>query len=324
MSAPTEPPASAPGGLSSRVFAWLQLLRVPNFATVPGDPLAGFFLAGGVAWGASHWNAVLAVGISLCLYSVGMLLNDLVDVEDDCRDRPSRPLPRGAIPPAHVRAIISALVLAAGGMSLVAGRWTFAVATCLAIAVFAYNLWAKRVSGIGVLVMGLCRGLSVLVGASCVTGLGEAPNLVFIGTGFVVAYIVSVSVVARREMDPSKLRSLRWLPCIACAAIGAILGTLGVVRESPARLFALGLYAVLLAVTLFAAMRIGRATAPAEGHGAKPLVPAQIGSLIRATVFLQAALILSAGSSSIHVAAAAAVAVLWIPGRILGRWLYAS
>ena len=71
---------------------WLRLLRFPNLFTVPGDPLAGFFLAGAAA---PPGNALLAVGAALCFYVCGLVLNDLVDVGEDARERPGRPLPAG-------------------------------------------------------------------------------------------------------------------------------------------------------------------------------------------------------------------------------------
>ena len=66
---------------------WLQLLRAPNLFTVPGDPLAGFLLASGGEFVA--YAAFLAMGASICFYCGGLLLNDLADLEEDRRDRPT-------------------------------------------------------------------------------------------------------------------------------------------------------------------------------------------------------------------------------------------
>ena len=74
--------------------AWLQLLRVPNLFTVPGDPVAGFLLA---TFGVLTPDVVLAILGSLCLYAGGLVLNDLHDLDEDRRDRPNRPLPAGEI-----------------------------------------------------------------------------------------------------------------------------------------------------------------------------------------------------------------------------------
>ena len=40
-----------------RLRAWLEILRVPNLPTVPGDPLAGVLLAAAAAGGAVPWGA---------------------------------------------------------------------------------------------------------------------------------------------------------------------------------------------------------------------------------------------------------------------------
>src|SRR6516225_6836668 len=91
----------------SALHTWLQLLRAPNLFTVPGDPLAGFLLATN---GHADTHLVFAIGASLCLYCHGLLVNDLADLAEDRRERPSRPLPSGA---ANVRTVlVVAIVLA--------------------------------------------------------------------------------------------------------------------------------------------------------------------------------------------------------------------
>src|SRR5438876_11164896 len=74
--------------------AWLQLFRVPNLFTVPGDPLAGFLLATG---GRIDARVVFAILASLFLYAAGLAMNDLADFDEDRRERPKRPLASGAI-----------------------------------------------------------------------------------------------------------------------------------------------------------------------------------------------------------------------------------
>src|SRR5438067_12984617 len=75
--------------------AWLQLLRLPNLFTVPGDPLAGFLLA----WDGKRELSflALAIAVSLCFYGAGLLWNDLADRAVDRAERPQRPLPSGAV-----------------------------------------------------------------------------------------------------------------------------------------------------------------------------------------------------------------------------------
>ena len=72
----------------------LRLGRVSNLPTVWTNVLAGVALAGASPW---QW-AVLpaALGLSLA-YLGGMYLNDAFDSAIDARERPSRPIPSGAI-----------------------------------------------------------------------------------------------------------------------------------------------------------------------------------------------------------------------------------
>ena len=73
--------------------AWLALLRPPNLPTLPGDPLAGWCLAGG-----GDWPGVIAAAVAvLLLYMAGLILNDVADIEIDRRERPDRPLPSGRV-----------------------------------------------------------------------------------------------------------------------------------------------------------------------------------------------------------------------------------
>ena len=76
---PSRPnPATPPPPGRSSLTAWLQLLRVGNLLTVPGDPIAGFLLA--QAWGlrASRpgLRIAMAVSVSVLLYAAGLLWND--------------------------------------------------------------------------------------------------------------------------------------------------------------------------------------------------------------------------------------------------------
>ena len=82
---------SESGTRPSKFRTWLQLFRAPNLFTAPGDPLAGYLLAN---FGAGI-DGTLPLVIIACLlfYGAGLLLNDFADLEEDRRDRPSRPLP---------------------------------------------------------------------------------------------------------------------------------------------------------------------------------------------------------------------------------------
>ena len=86
------------------LMPWLRLVRLPNLLTVPGDPVSGFLLAAAAKGQMPHIGKMAAAaGASLCLYIFGLILNDMVDLAEDARERPERPLPSGSVTVAQAR-----------------------------------------------------------------------------------------------------------------------------------------------------------------------------------------------------------------------------
>ena len=195
----------------SKLEAWCRLLRAPNLLTVPGDPIAGYVLAGGVFAAGQRLNVLLCAGASLLVYCAGLILNDVFDLDEDRRRRPERPLPAGEIRP--ITAAIVAVVLLAGGYGLacLAGTLASIVACALLVAVGVYNGGAKRIPVVGPINMGMCRGLSLLLGAAPVCQVGLKPPAVLAGAGLLTGYIAVVTFLARGETHPSLLPVLRRL-----------------------------------------------------------------------------------------------------------------
>ena len=185
------------------LHAWLELLRLPNLFTVPGDILAGWALGG--QGGGLPWGALLA---SLCLYAAGLLWNDLFDLRIDAHERPSRPLPSGRVPCRH--ALLAALALSALGPLLALNAWPVAV-TLLALILF-YDALANRFAGLGVITRGACRGVNLLLGVAvaCPGGPGVWPPLAWLAAGLMMAYIIGVSIVARNEANPRAKVGRAW------------------------------------------------------------------------------------------------------------------
>lgn len=185
------------------LHAWLELLRLPNLFTVPGDILAGWALGG--QGGGLPWGALLA---SLCLYAAGLLWNDLFDLRIDAHERPSRPLPSGRVPYRH--ALLAALALSALGPLLALNAWP--VAGILLALILFYDALAKRFAGLGVITMGACRGANLLLGVAvaCPGGPGVWPPLAWLAAGLMMAYIIGVSIVARNEANPRAKVGRAW------------------------------------------------------------------------------------------------------------------
>jgi 4-hydroxybenzoate polyprenyltransferase len=209
---------------SEKKHAWLQLIRPPNLVTVIGDPLAGAALA--FAAGVNgHIIAAIAVAIvSLLLYMSGLIMNDYADIEEDKRERPKRPLPSGIISPRH--AIIIALVLAfiGTGIAFLINPITGITAILLIITIALYNFTLKEEKFIGSIIMGLCRGLSFLLGAFAVgykIGIHNS-TIIYIAL-ILIFYIAAVTSIATNETEEIYIGTKRWFPTVAISLLLIIL-----------------------------------------------------------------------------------------------------
>lgn len=292
---------------------WLQLVRAPNLFTVPGDPVAGYVLAN---FGSADASLGLAVLASLCFYAAGLLLNDLADLEEDRRERPKRPLPSGAASPARVWMVAIGLSLAGVGALVATGKMAaVACGVALLASICAYNFYTKHLPVIGALNMGLCRTLSVFVGA--LTGpYGQnggyplaVPAALPLG-----AYIAAVTNLARHETRATVPVTARLLPAI-CVAVLGFWGA-GLAFNAPAKIPAAVPFLVATGCAGWLALRMFRRPAP-------PLPPL-IGMHIRLLLPLQAAIAWLADPWGAGGKCAVGLFCLWPVARVVSRWFYAS
>ena len=226
---------------------WLRLFRAPNLATAAGDAMAGgatFAIAAGSAaanggFAASGPVFFPLVRASLCagaaelfLYMAGLADNDLADEIADRASGKSRPLADGALRRRDVvaaRAACFALAAAAGLVGAMPGFWWAAFAT-LAACILAYNRAKEKLPGLGVLLMGLCRGLGVALGAlaavSTLVMPGERDFNAQDGLLFSAHFALSLCVATtaytsavtrlglREESAAAPLRRRRYLPAL--------------------------------------------------------------------------------------------------------------
>lgn len=179
----------------------LRLGRVSNLPTVWTNALAGVALAGASPW---QWAIVpVALGLSLA-YLGGMYLNDAFDRGIDARERPSRPIPSGAIDANTVFALGFGLLLAAVAMLAAAARGfdappDGAVLAGLALggAIISYN-WNHKGNRFSPLSMAACRLLAYFVAGLAATATVPGPLL---AAGAVsLCYLIGLTYVAKREM----------------------------------------------------------------------------------------------------------------------------
>ena len=291
---------------------WLRLLRLPNLFTAPGDSLAGYFLTSAFNDNASI-NVLIIILLaitSVFIYAFGVVMNDVMDYQEDCRNRPERPLPSGKI--SRDRATIFCAQL--WGLSVV----LLVICTKLKCLVFydvlfvllglwltivLYNFWLKRYRLVGSITMGLCRGLNFLLG---VTAIGYGVSFgkiwpVFVPFAAVTAYIAAVTWLADKENEEQNVGFVVQIPAIATA-----LAWFGTVLPLPHKTAPLAIPAVFLVLTVF----LLEQTAGKLYHKTVPPKEMQqsIGAMLRPLVFWQVTWILFLPTTVSYVVAALLIA----------------
>lgn len=287
--------------------AWLALLRPPNLPTVPGDPLAGWCLAGGGDWP----GAIAAAVAALLLYMAGLILNDVADIETDRRERPDRPLPSERV--TREAALRAALIcgLAGLGITCLAGPAVLGIGTLLMLAILVYTFATPRGSTRGFLAMGLCRALSVGLGIAAAGRLSVPPAALLAAVGF-GGYIAAVSWMAAGETGEQTLDARRWLPLLlAAGSLGGIVWLAPAPTHLP----------VMVAIAAMALLRLARLTQTLGCHPGPGRMPQAIGGYIRLLLLMQA----TACASRHEGIVPAAVLILLVPAAAyLGKRFYAS
>ena len=181
------------------ILAYLRLLRIPAVFTAMSNILAAHFIAG---QGQIEWLLLLKLlAISSLLYSAGMVLNDCFDMEEDRRERPSRPLPAGQIPVMHAWLMGWGFIIAALLISSSAGWLVFSIAALLAAFVIGYDAYLKRTI-FASLSMGSCRYLNWLLGMS-VAGLSWHSFLVPLPIFIYISSLTYLSQIETRADNKS-------------------------------------------------------------------------------------------------------------------------
>lgn len=296
---------------------WLRLIRVPNLFTVPGDPLAGGLLAAATLATVPNWaNLAMAAAASVMLYAAGLIDNDLADFKEDRRDRPNRPLPSGQIKPAQaIAAAVAALAIGFGFAAMI-GPICLAVAGVLVVCILLYNHLLKHVPLIGPIVMGLCRGLSVMLGAASLGSGGATAVPAVLAAGLIALYIAAVTGIAAGETSGKPVGRRRNLPAMVLAFFFTFV--LSAVYESSQSVSAwafIGLAGLSVVWSGVAAIRLGGTPAPA-------VVQKTIGQFIRNLLVIQAAFCCLMPPQGLIVAAV--LVACWPIAAIVGRRFYAS
>ncbi|KSU51955.1 SCO3242 family prenyltransferase [Microbacterium enclense] len=314
----------------TRVADYLDLVRAPASLTVLGDAVVGALSARGSGGDSPLRGGALAAS-SVCLYSAGMALNDWADADLDALERPERPIPSGRITRSRALAVGAGLTALGIGSAFAAGRASGLVSLALAGALWAYDLVFKPTAA-GPVVMAVCRGLDVMMGAA-----GPGWRGALLPASAVAVHTVAVTAVSRGEVDGSTrvTGGAAVAASVAVAASGLLGGGGASGRPGGARAAAAlgGARAAAALGGPRAAAALGGARAAAALGGARYLAAVLPGYLavageasasnsrdatragIRAVVPLQSALAARAGSP----VATLALLGVEVAGRLLGR-----
>ncbi len=299
------------------ITAYLQLVRLPNVLTAAADSLAGWLLVGGALAEFDRWLPMAIA--SMVLYAAGTALNDVFDMEIDREERPGRPLPSG-------RASYRAAAMF-GGMGLglapaIAGASgsaiTAFVAAILAMVIFAYDVQVKR-TYLGPVFMGACRGLNLLMGMSSAAEMG-GPAAWASAAAYGV-FVAGITVISRSETHEGERRGVvGGLAILDLALLGLAASAIAHQRfpevmtgDPPA------LIAGLIVIGLIAAL-VNRAAILAIRDPRPRTIQRTVKTGILSLVWLNVGLVAAVRG----IEPAMAVAVLWVPAYLLGRWLYST
>ncbi len=340
MSAPIrpefEPHDNAPRGTPQRAFPtarilpWLRLMRLPNVFTAMADVSMGYLFVQHEVTDGAVLGCLIAA--SACLYTAGIVFNDVFDHKIDARERPFRPIPSGQTSlsaASKLAVILLALGVMLGWITDVLPRsqgevtWRSGfVASILALAILAYDTWGKNTQ-LGPVMMGACRFLNVLLGMSGgqptahvgILGYGRGAMEVAMGIGF---YIVGVTMFARSEANESRRAAL--IAGICAMVFGVVLLGISALYH-PLRFqnqtYGQQLYWLLLAMLMFSILRrCGVAVFDPTPQKVQAAVKLAIMSLIW---FDAATALVIAGPTY-----GLAIAALLIPALLLGRWVYST
>jgi 4-hydroxybenzoate polyprenyltransferase len=309
------------------VLDYLRLMRISNVFTAIADVSMGFLFAHSPS--APLGTLAMLIVASSLLYTAGMVLNDVFDVQRDCRERPERPIPSGRIRLATARNLGFGLLLGGLAAGWVTGYlpgsvsdWGWrsgAVATALVVMILAYNTVLKQ-TPLGPPAMGSCRLLNVLLGMSAGEPLINAWNMIGFGApqltvaAGIGVYVTGITWFARSEATTSSRRAL----ALASGTMIAGIATLGMVHrllvQYQVRPLLLEPYWWMLLGML--AVPIMRRCSLAISDPAPQQVRLAVRHALWSLIMLDAALVLL-----LHNLYALGIVALLIPTALLGKWV---
>src|SRR5207248_2772048 len=157
----SEPPSHS---ARSAILPWLRLMRLPNVFTAVADVAMGYLFV--QRWVTDGLVLGCLIAASACLYTAGIVFNDVFDHKIDAQERSFRPIPSGQIPLSSAGSLAGILLIVGillGWITDILPRsqgeipWRSGfVATILGLSILVYDGLLKN-SKFGPLAMGACR-----------------------------------------------------------------------------------------------------------------------------------------------------------------------
>ncbi|WP_197440264.1 UbiA family prenyltransferase [Polystyrenella longa] len=301
---------------------WFQLVRLPALFSAWSNIWLGYLLTH------EHLLPVTSVLLlmlsSTGLYLAGMAFNDYFDRHIDAKERPFRPIPSGAICPKHALALSVILMLVGFVAASFVSLNSLYIALAISASVLLYDAGGK-VYIVGPILMGLCRYLNVLLGASLAINLWE-PGLqaVALLSGL---YVLALTWFGRNEAEESSPVELKIgtlaLGFVALLMVRAVFfwyvpaNDLDDTAVAPFPIHRLIAFAGLMAVFVL----IGRKIIAAIRQPSPAQVQLAMRTLLTSIIFFDAIYILAFHGCYGY---AIATACLFLPAKLIGRRLYVT
>lgn len=297
--------------MNSRLLAYLQLFRIPNVFTAIADVVMGFLFVQLLPQPVQQ--LLLLVGSTCLLYTGGMVLNDVFDLQQDTAERPDRPLPSGRIDAAWAKKLGLGMLIGGVLLALVASPTSGIVAFILAVAIYLYDGVLKQ-TPVAPIVMGSCRFLNVLLGMSVAANF-LPPDQLVVATGL-GTYVAGITWFARCEAKESQRGMLQFGFLVMIIGI-AVLGSLAWFTEKPLLIKSPIIWPTLLILIMSSVVR--RCVLAIANPNPKNVQQAVKLSIFTLIVLDAAVVMVVAGPSY-----AIAVVALLLPTMLLGKWVYAT
>ena len=206
---------------------YLLLVRLPNLFTLPSNILVGMATVSSLAFTLTSFTQfLLLVTISVLLYCVGIVLNDLYDFDIDKKERPNRPLPSGKISRRSAIVLVAIFSTLALILSLQVGFSTLVISSILFSVIFGYDKYLKNTHA-GPFTIASARVMNILLGTSVslrsVDSYSQIVTLTFVLI-ITFVYVSLIGFISRYEVHGfSDNTKLLLPPAIVATVISSII-----------------------------------------------------------------------------------------------------